>query len=86
MSAAVVSVIFGCVAGAAFGWSAACNVRTYLQRKAMLERMYYILAADSYLREFHRVPYEAHFWRLLTFRDPLSLYAARIRSLAEAAQ
>lgn len=35
----------------------------------------------AYTREFDAVSYHAHFWRLMTFRDPRKLYGPLNRAL-----
>lgn len=53
-------------------WSCLCSYRTYVQRRALWGRL---LQID--------VSFDAHYWRLLTFRNPWKLYPADVRAEVE---
>lgn len=62
-------------------WAFVCNERTLKQRLDIINSLD-IISNDQrtlFWQHYDSVEYNAHFWRLMTFRDPYKLYPAFIR-------
>lgn len=57
-------------------WSLFCNERTLRQRRRLLHALY----TAEHLSLWSCVSYDAHLWHLVTFRDPMRLYDAKVRA------
>lgn len=70
---------------AGIGWVGVCNHRTFKQRGKIIrenQRLIALLAFDlinARWLEFDGVKYTSHMWRLITFRNPWTLYGPLIR-------
>ena len=55
-------------------WGLAANEMTYRRRIRIIWEMH---VED--LSDFEKVSYDAHLWRVFTFRDPMKLYPAHFK-------
>jgi len=55
-------------------WGFVCNEKTHKQRVRLITARPAGPAFWDYSEEWRRVDYNAHMWRLMTFRDPRKLY------------
>lgn len=66
----------GCV------WALIANEITFRQRNRMIDAIYERPDWEALARNFHRVTYEDHHFRLMTMRNPMRLYVAPLQALA----
>ena len=64
-------------------WVMACNSRTCYQRKNYINLWPSGKLFDAHVKANHNVSYEAHMWRLITFRNPWKIYPAITRNLMD---
>lgn len=77
----VALIVLGCLGMAISMWTLVCNKRTYDQRVEMIGAIFGLEEYKPYALMFDEVDYDAHLFRLATFRNPYTLYAPRLRLL-----
>lgn len=58
-------------------WALFCNERTLQQRRRIINAVY----TTEQISLWGCVSYDAHLWSLMTFRDPMRLYDAKVRAV-----
>lgn len=62
-------------------WVIYCNNTAYRDRISISDAVFSSPDWSHLLRDFHKVEYKDHFFRIFTFRDPLAIYPPSIQSL-----
>jgi hypothetical protein len=62
-------------------WTLICNQRTCKQRSRLIDLQPLGELFESYSKEYNKVSYDSHLWRLITFRNPKYLYGPLHQSI-----